>query len=175
MTSQRVDRGFLLGTIWNVTCFFEFPDRMETLLISALHLFWNMKLFYLLSDFSKWWFHKKHLFSAWLWLTVCLTRVSGKQDALLLRESACKTRSDTEGINTLHGLYLRLLLTALFTQRQITSRSVIVLSLLGGVNWEDCSVFATLDRWIIEMLNQCWLSRAASNWKDDAIKIITVL
>lgn len=25
------------------------------------------------------------------------------------------------------------------------------------------------------MLNQCWLSRAASNWKDDAIKIITVL
>lgn len=25
------------------------------------------------------------------------------------------------------------------------------------------------------MLNQCWLSQAASNWKDDAIKIITVL
>lgn len=58
--------------------------------------------------------------------------VQANDDALLLRGSDCKTHSGTEGINNLHGLYLPLLLTTLFTQRPIMSRSVIVPSLFGG-------------------------------------------
>lgn len=177
MTSQRVDLGHFIrnhlkkwlekGTSKGLTSlvFRAFPG-MRKIHCFRKHRWGDFCITFILKyetillvlwSFPKWLFHKWGLFSAWMWLTACLTSLFGKA-MHYFSESLGIKHSDAEGINAVHRLYLRLVLTELFTQQQIMSSSVIVLSLfwgLGektGVFFEVLCHFWQVDNWNVKSL-----------------------